>query len=186
MAGNSGAAAMADHSRLGRGLASLIGDVGDEAGTTPEAARKPRRAPIEQLKPNPRNPRRTFTETELDELADFDQRARHHPADRRARSARTSATLTRSSPANGAGARRNAPACTTCRSPSSMRPTRNRSNSPSSKTCSAPTSIRSRRRPAISRSWSNFITRRTKSRRSSARAGRMSPTWCGSPNCRSR
>lgn len=61
---------MADHSRLGRGLASLIGDVGDESPTSaPEAGRKPRRAPIENLKPNPRNPRRSFTEAELDELS---------------------------------------------------------------------------------------------------------------------
>ena len=60
---------MADHSRLGRGLASLIGDVGEES-TSAEQGRKPRRAPIENLKPNPRNPRRAFTETELNELAD--------------------------------------------------------------------------------------------------------------------
>jgi len=61
---------MADHSRLGRGLASLIGDVGEES-TTPstEQGRKPRRAPIENLKPNPRNPRKNFTDTELDQLA---------------------------------------------------------------------------------------------------------------------
>ena len=59
---------MADHSRLGRGLASLIGDVGDES-TSPEQGRKARRAPIENLKPNPRNPRRAFTDTELNELA---------------------------------------------------------------------------------------------------------------------
>jgi ParB family chromosome partitioning protein len=36
----------------------------------PEQARKPRRAPIETLKANPRNPRRTFTEAELAELAE--------------------------------------------------------------------------------------------------------------------
>jgi len=61
---------MADHSRLGRGLASLIGEVGEES-TTPstEQGRKPRRAPIENLKPNPRNPRKNFTDTELDQLA---------------------------------------------------------------------------------------------------------------------
>ena len=59
---------MADHSRLGRGLASLIGDVGEETAA-PEPARKPRRAPIESLTPNPRNPRRAFTEAELAELA---------------------------------------------------------------------------------------------------------------------
>jgi ParB family chromosome partitioning protein len=60
---------MADHSRLGRGLASLIGDVGEET-SVPEQGRRPRRAPVENLKPNPRNPRRTYTETELTELAD--------------------------------------------------------------------------------------------------------------------
>ena len=60
---------MADHSRLGRGLASLIGDVGEES-SSPEQARKPRRAPIENLRANPRNPRRAYTETELNELAD--------------------------------------------------------------------------------------------------------------------
>jgi ParB family chromosome partitioning protein len=60
---------MADHSRLGRGLASLIGDVGEETAA-PEPARRPRRAPIENLTPNPRNPRRAFTEAELNELAE--------------------------------------------------------------------------------------------------------------------
>lgn len=60
---------MADHSRLGRGLAALIGDVGDETSVT-DSGRKPRRAPIENLRPNPRNPRRMFTDTELDELSD--------------------------------------------------------------------------------------------------------------------
>jgi ParB family transcriptional regulator, chromosome partitioning protein len=60
---------MADHSRLGRGLASLMGDVGEETSTA-DAARKPRRAAIEKLRANPRNPRRAFTETELNELAD--------------------------------------------------------------------------------------------------------------------
>ena len=60
---------MADHSRLGRGLASLIGDVGEET-SIPEQGRRPRRAPVENLKPNPRNPRRTYTETELTGLAD--------------------------------------------------------------------------------------------------------------------
>jgi ParB family transcriptional regulator, chromosome partitioning protein len=59
---------MADHSRLGRGLAALIGDVGEE--TSVDSGRKPRRAPIENLRPNPRNPRRMFTDSELDELSD--------------------------------------------------------------------------------------------------------------------
>jgi ParB family transcriptional regulator, chromosome partitioning protein len=59
---------MADHSRLGRGLAALMGDVGEE-NAPDEQGRKPRRTPIESLKPNPRNPRRSFTDAELDELA---------------------------------------------------------------------------------------------------------------------
>jgi ParB family chromosome partitioning protein len=59
---------MADHSRLGRGLAALIGDVGEETSVA-DSGRKPRRAPIENLRANPRNPRRLFTDTELDELS---------------------------------------------------------------------------------------------------------------------
>jgi len=59
---------MADHSRLGRGLAALIGDVGEETSLT-DSSRKPRRAPIENLRANPRNPRRLFTDAELDELS---------------------------------------------------------------------------------------------------------------------
>src|ERR1043165_6005151 len=61
---------MADEhkSRLGRGLAALIGDVGDEAQVL-ERQRNQRRVPIEFVKPNPRNPRRVFADAELDELA---------------------------------------------------------------------------------------------------------------------
>jgi len=55
-------------SRLGRGLASLIGDVASEATPTIERSRQ-RRVPIEFLKPNPRNPRRDFSDADLDELA---------------------------------------------------------------------------------------------------------------------
>ena len=58
---------MADHSRLGRGLASLMGEVAEESPST-EGARKPRKAPIENIVANPRNPRRAFTEAELSEL----------------------------------------------------------------------------------------------------------------------
>ena len=63
--------AMADEarSRLGRGLASLIGDVGGEAAHL-ERPRTQRKVPIEFLKPNPRNPRRAFSDSELGELAD--------------------------------------------------------------------------------------------------------------------
>ena len=62
--------AMADEarSRLGRGLASLIGDVGGEAAHI-DRPRAQRKVPIEFLKPNPRNPRRAFSEAELAELA---------------------------------------------------------------------------------------------------------------------
>lgn len=61
---------MADdgRSRLGRGLAALIGDVGDETKKT-ERVRSQRRVPVEFLRPNPRNPRRDFSDAELDELA---------------------------------------------------------------------------------------------------------------------
>jgi ParB family transcriptional regulator, chromosome partitioning protein len=61
---------MADEARprLGRGLAALIGDVGEEVtgGDRPRAPQ--RRVPIELIRPNPRNPRRKFAESELDEL----------------------------------------------------------------------------------------------------------------------
>ncbi len=55
-------------SRLGRGLAALMGDVGAETSSG-EVARHPRRIPIEHLRPNPRNPRRSFAEADLDGLA---------------------------------------------------------------------------------------------------------------------
>ena len=63
---------MADEarSRLGRGLASLMGDMGGEQQPKAERARAQRRVPIELLKPNPRNPRKSFVEVELDELAE--------------------------------------------------------------------------------------------------------------------
>jgi ParB family chromosome partitioning protein len=64
---------MADEakSRLGRGLAALIGDVSEETRktTTQSGARTQRRAPVEFLRPNPRNPRRDFSEADLDDLA---------------------------------------------------------------------------------------------------------------------
>jgi ParB family transcriptional regulator, chromosome partitioning protein len=66
----SGAAAVADEaarSRLGRGLAALIGDVGAESSV--ERPRGQRKLPTAALRPNPRNPRRVFSNTELDELA---------------------------------------------------------------------------------------------------------------------
>jgi ParB family transcriptional regulator, chromosome partitioning protein len=64
-----GKTAMADdasRSRLGRGLAALIGEVSAEASS--ERPRGQRRLPTGALRPNARNPRRVFSDTELDEL----------------------------------------------------------------------------------------------------------------------
>jgi len=57
----------AARSRLGRGLAALIGDVRDE--TSVERPRGQRRLPTATLRPNARNPRRAFADAELEELA---------------------------------------------------------------------------------------------------------------------
>lgn len=54
--------------RLGRGLAALIGDAGDE-GAAIERARGQRRVPTGFLRPNPKNPRQNFSEEELEDLA---------------------------------------------------------------------------------------------------------------------
>jgi ParB family chromosome partitioning protein len=56
-----------NRSRLGRGLAALMGDAVENRA--PERTRHQRRVPIEFLRPNPRNPRRNFSDIELDELA---------------------------------------------------------------------------------------------------------------------
>src|SRR4051794_38236522 len=58
----------AARSRLGRGLAALIGDMDDETAAL-ERVRSQRKLPIEFLKPNPRNPRRNFSDADIDELA---------------------------------------------------------------------------------------------------------------------
>ena len=54
-------------SRLGRGLAALIGDMAAETSVD-RPSRGQRRLPTAALRPNPRNPRRTFHDAELDEL----------------------------------------------------------------------------------------------------------------------
>jgi ParB family chromosome partitioning protein len=59
----------AARSRLGRGLAALMGDVGVETQAI-ERTRSQRRVPIEFIRPNPRNPRKLFSDTELAELTD--------------------------------------------------------------------------------------------------------------------
>ena len=53
-------------SRLGRGLAALIGEVAGESSV--ERPRGQRRVPTGSLRPNARNPRRVFSNAELDEL----------------------------------------------------------------------------------------------------------------------
>jgi ParB family chromosome partitioning protein len=59
----------ATRSRLGRGLASLMGDVGVESQAS-ERTRSQRRVPIEFVRANPRNPRKLFSDAELMELTD--------------------------------------------------------------------------------------------------------------------
>lgn len=59
-------------SRLGRGLAALIGDMGEDGGASNERARVPggaRKVPLAFLRANPRNPRRSFAEADLEDLA---------------------------------------------------------------------------------------------------------------------
>jgi len=57
-------------SRLGRGLAALMGDVGAETAVSDRVQKlPPRKVPIEHLKPNPHNPRRLFADEELNELS---------------------------------------------------------------------------------------------------------------------
>lgn len=59
-----------NRSRLGRGLAALIGDIGGEfgEGERASAATGMRRVPIEFLRANPRNPRKIFDQASLDDL----------------------------------------------------------------------------------------------------------------------
>jgi ParB family transcriptional regulator, chromosome partitioning protein len=68
---------MAEHARandskprLGRGLAALLGSAPDAPAPPPaEINRAQRKAPIEFLRANPRNPRKTFGESEIEDLA---------------------------------------------------------------------------------------------------------------------
>ena len=53
--------------RLGRGLAALLNAQGPD--TVEDTAKGVMKAPIDLLRPNPRNPRRRFDSAELDELA---------------------------------------------------------------------------------------------------------------------
>ena len=51
--------------RLGKGLGALLGDYMDPAGSGAE----PHRLPVAAIVPNPKQPRRTFSDAELDNLA---------------------------------------------------------------------------------------------------------------------
>jgi ParB family transcriptional regulator, chromosome partitioning protein len=53
--------------RLGRGLAALIGDAGNEFEVV-ERVRGIRKVPIDMIQANPRNPRRLFREEDLEDL----------------------------------------------------------------------------------------------------------------------
>ncbi len=53
---------------LGRGLSSLLGDEGEDYAVL-DRARGAREVPIEQIRPNPRQPRQNFGAEELDSLA---------------------------------------------------------------------------------------------------------------------
>jgi ParB family chromosome partitioning protein len=55
--------------RLGRGLAALLGDVAEPESIGAEHGGGPKRVPIELVHPNPRNPRRSFGEEDLADLA---------------------------------------------------------------------------------------------------------------------
>ncbi len=59
-----------NRSRLGRGLAALIGEVNETpASSAPDRARGARKVPTEFLRASPRNPRRHFSDEELEDLA---------------------------------------------------------------------------------------------------------------------
>lgn len=53
--------------RLGRGLAALIGEVGDDQAVV-DRSRGQRKLPIEWIRPNPNNPRVNFDDAALEEL----------------------------------------------------------------------------------------------------------------------
>src|SRR5215510_12240102 len=55
--------------RLGRGLAALIGDVGEDEQVSRSPKQGQKRVPIEFLRANLKNPRKTFAEADLEELA---------------------------------------------------------------------------------------------------------------------
>ena len=124
----------AARSRLGRGLAALIGDVGDESQVAERA-----RAASARCRSNSSAPIRAIRASCSPTPSSTSSRTRSASAASSSRSwcARAAPTTSRSSPASGAGARRSAPACTRCRSSCSTSATARRSSLRSSRTCSA-------------------------------------------------
>ena len=54
---------------LGRGLSALMADVGEAEAQTPMVGRTPDQLiPIEQIRPNPDQPRKQFDQAQLDDL----------------------------------------------------------------------------------------------------------------------
>src|SRR5207247_1136756 len=68
-AGESKRAEEGRHRGLGRGLSALIGEEAPIVPAGERAARAQRTLPVGWLKPNPLQPRKTFAEEELTELA---------------------------------------------------------------------------------------------------------------------
>lgn len=54
---------------LGRGLSALMSDVQPDRGDSPSGTRRDSKIPVDQIRPNPDQPRRTFDDTALAELA---------------------------------------------------------------------------------------------------------------------
>ena len=144
---------MADEarSRLGRGLAALIGDVGD-AGARARPPRSQRKVPIEFVKRQSAQSAPHFADAELDELAaSIRERGIIQPIVVRTCAAPTIFEIIagerRWRAAQRAGLH-DVPVVVL-----EVERRAKRSSSRSSRTCSAPISIRSKRRPAIRR-WS--------------------------------
>lgn len=55
--------------RLGRGLAALIGEIDKPAPVAEKRTTTDGKVPIEFISPNPRNPRRSFSDADLTDLA---------------------------------------------------------------------------------------------------------------------